>query len=479
MVPSVCAEQVAFRYPQHDHGLSPTSLAAAPGECVVITGPSGCGKSTLARCLTGLIPHLYHGELHGAVWLDGLHTTETPLWRLAERAGMVFQNPAGQMLATSVEEELVFGLENLGLPPAAIRKRVEAVVTQFGLESLRQRAPQTLSGGEQQKVALAAIMARQPPVLVLDEPLSMLDTTAAAQLVVDLTAVALAGTTVIIGEHRTEYLKELPALQTVQLGRSTDQQINELANQQVNRAESGHGEKLAPRAPFTLTVEGVTVRLGGRPVLREISFNAQGGEFLAIVGRNGVGKTTLLRALAGLQKYEGHIAVEEGRPAFGLVFQNAELQLFNASVREELHYRLPLVDEALYTYLLAVLGLTRYEATPPLLFSEGEKKRVALAAVLLRQPRDGVLLDEPSLGQDAAHKAMLAQLARDLTAAGRLVVVTTHDLALAAQADRLLLLGPEGIVAAGPPAQLFRDPAPWARLGLWVPPWIQVPRVAD
>jgi ABC-type hemin transport system ATPase subunit len=101
------------------------------------------------------------------------------------------------------------------------------------------------------------------------------------------------------------------------------------------------------------------------------------------------------------------------------------------------------------------------------------------AKAVLRQPRDGVLLDEPSLGQDAAHKAMLVRLARGLTAAGRLVVVTTHDLALAAQADRLLLLGPEGTTAAGPPAQLFRDPAPWARLGLWVPPWIQVPGVAD
>jgi energy-coupling factor transporter ATP-binding protein EcfA2 len=164
------AEAVAYRYPQNNYGLAPISLAVQPGERLLVAGPSGCGKSTLARCLAGLIPHLYRGALEGDVWLDGLHTAATPLWRLAERAGLVFQNPAAQMLGQSVEEEIVFGLENLGLSPPAIRESLEATLDRFGLEPLRKRSPQTLSGGEQQKLALAAIMARRPPILILDEP---------------------------------------------------------------------------------------------------------------------------------------------------------------------------------------------------------------------------------------------------------------------------------------------------------------------
>src|SRR5690606_31216075 len=155
-----------------------------------------------------------------------------------------------------------------------------------------------------------------------------------------------------------------------------------------------------PREPLTLCAEGVTVQLGRRTVLRNLNLTVRGGETAAIVGRNGVGKTTLLRALGGLVPYDGRIDGNGERADLGLVFQNADLQLFNASVRDEILYRVDNPDMALYEHLLDVLGLTRYENTPPLLLSEGEKKRVALATVLLRQPRHGVLLDEPSLGQD-------------------------------------------------------------------------------
>jgi energy-coupling factor transporter ATP-binding protein EcfA2 len=148
------------------------------------------------------------------------------------------------------------------------------------------------------------------------------------------------------------------------------------------------------------------------------------------------------------------------------------LQLFNASVREEILFRVPGPDMDLYEWLVAALGLARYEEVPPLLLSEGEKKRVALATVLMRRPRHGVLLDEPSLGQDARHKAQLICVARALAEAGQLVVLTTHDLTLAAQADQLALLGPEGFVAHGPPADVLHDDGAWASLGLSVPEWV-------
>jgi energy-coupling factor transporter ATP-binding protein EcfA2 len=462
----VRAQEAAYRYPQNSHGLAPVSLSIDPGERLLVTGPSGCGKSTLARCLTGLIPHLYHGTLTGEVWLGGQRTVDAPLWQLAERAGMVFQNPAAQMLAHSVEEEIVFGLENLGLPHDTIGERLEAALARFGLAAMRQRTPQTLSGGEQQKLALAAITARQPPVLVLDEPLSMLDGTAAADLVAHLAELAGAGTSVIVCEHREEYLASIPALGTLRLEGPGPPEAA-ISRLHLHPAEVTAGQ---------LEVEGLTVALGGRAILQDLSFSAEMGQVVAVVGRNGVGKTTLLRALAGLQKHEGSVRVNGTRPDLGLVFQNADLQLFNASVREEILYRVPEPDMVLYEWLLATLGLARYEQMPPLLLSEGEKKRVALATVLMRRPRHGILLDEPSLGQDAAHKAQLMRAARALAETGQLVVLTTHDLTLAAEADQLALLGPEGFVAHGPPAQVLHDGAAWARLDLSVPEWAKPPR---
>lgn len=468
MTSIVRAEGISFRYPQHDHGLAPITRDLQAGERWHMAGPSGCGKSTLARCLTGLIPHLYHGTLEGEVWLDGLRTRDTPLWQLAEHAGLVFQNPAAQMLAHSVEEEVVFGLENLGLPRDVIAERLEATLGRFGLRAMADRSPQTLSGGEQQKLALAAITARQPAVLVLDEPLSMLDGTAAAELVAHLGDLADAGTTLVVCEHRAEYLHSIPGLRTLSLNGPAPQGTEALTLS-LQPVASGAAR---------LEVEGLNVSLGGRPILRDLSFGLEAGQVVAVVGRNGVGKTTLLRALAGLQKHEGAIRINGSKPDLGLVYQNADLQLFNATVREEILFRVSDPDLDLYGWLLAALGLARYEEAPPLLLSEGEKKRVALATVLMRRPRHGILLDEPSLGQDAVHKAMLVRLMRALADAGQWVIVTTHDLPLAAEADRLLLLGSEGFVADGPPGEVLKNDGAWAKLGLSVPPWVHAPRAA-
>ncbi len=462
----VRAEQVSFRYPQDGHGLSAVSLDIRAGEAVLLAGPSGCGKSTLARCLAGLIPHLYRGRLTGQVWLGEMNTAQTPLWRLTERLGLVFQNPAAQMLTSSVDQEIILGLENLGLPRHEIRERLDEALDRFDLEPLRTRAPQTLSGGEQQKLALAAVMARRPSVLVLDEPLSMLDSTAGIELVMHLAELVRSGTTVVICEHRHERLRSLPGLRTVHL--------DPAARADAEGQEPGQAAfPAAPCSPFALEVSGLGVTLGGRPVLHELSFMAPGGQILAIVGRNGVGKTTLLRTLVDLQPHVGTVTVDGKRPDLSLVFQNPDLQLFNATVREEILYRIHRPDMRRYAWLIEMLGLRPYEATPPLLLSEGEKKRVALATALMRGCQHGILLDEPSLGQDAAHKARLVRMARALADAGQLVVMTTHDLSLAAHADRMVLLGSEGIVADGSPATLLNDPGPWARAELAVPAWVR------
>ncbi|MEW5871838.1 MAG: ABC transporter ATP-binding protein [Chloroflexota bacterium] len=459
------AEAVAFGYPQDGRGLAPVSLQLSPGEILHISSPSGGGKSTLARSLTGLIPHLYHGQMQGEVWLCGQRTDQQPLWALSEMAGLVMQNPTAQMLAPSVEEEIIFGLENLGLPTAEIDRRVDQALAEFGLQSMRRRTPQTLSGGEQQKLALAAITARRPPVLVLDEPLSMLDTTAAFDLIDLIARQSTQGTAVAICEHRHEYLSALAGLKTLELSGAGATIASESSLEWP-------GERLAEQR---LQARGLRVERGGRLILDGWDFCLPGGKVVAFVGRNGVGKTTLLRAIAGLQPYSGELRLLENglnaTPNFGIVFQNPDLQLFNASVHDEILYAVPNPDTRLYERLLRALDLERYAQTPPLLLSEGEKRRVALATALMHKPRHGILLDEPALGQDQDHKRMLIGLLRSLAGTGQMVVYSTHDIELAAQAHQLFLLGSTGILAAGSPREVFCQAGAWEQAGLRLPDW--------
>jgi energy-coupling factor transport system ATP-binding protein len=460
------AESVSFAFPQAGYGLAPVSLQVEAAQTLFILGASGCGKSTLARCLSGLIPHLYHGNYRGAVWLDSLRADQTPLWAFSEKVGLVFQNPAAQMLAGTVEEEILFGLENLGVGQSEAQEQLEHALSNFGLEELRQRSPHTLSGGEQQKLALAALTARRPPFLVLDEPLSMLDTTAAHDFIAALSEQVEEGLGVVVCEHRHEYLRGLPNLHKLELGGKNHAPV-------ISQLES---RLTGVQADWNLEVADLSVVRSGRLVIDRLNFTAQGGKLAALVGRNGAGKTTLLRSLAGLQPFSGNIHIRENgriiQPDFGLVFQNADLQLFNASVKQEILFRIERPNLGLYAELVRALDLEKYEHTPPLLLSEGEKRRVALATVLMRQPKHGVLLDEPALGQDADHKHQLVRTLRRITDSGQFVIYSTHDIELAAQADTMFLINPEGIISSGAPAQVLADRAAWDKLGLLVPEWI-------
>ena len=433
------------------------------GECLLITGPSGCGKSTLARCLTGLIPHLYKGHLQGEVWLDGSRTDQTPLWQLGEKATLVLQNTQAQMLASTVEGEIVFGLENLGLARTDIHLRLEQALDRFGLQKLRAHDPRRLSGGEGQRVMLAAILARRSPILVLDEPLSMLDTTAAHELVNHLAELAAQGSAIVVCEHRSRYFDNTTTFHEMALGCAGTTVIEDTSLAPL------------PQVPqFDLAIRQLSVAFGGRQVLDGLDLDLSGGQVVALVGVNGSGKTTLLRSLIGLQRHTGAIKVSDGdSPDLGLVFQNPDLQLFNPTVQDEVLYRVESPDENLYRWLMTSLGLERYQATSPLLLSEGEKKRLCLAIVLMRRPRHGVLLDEPTLGQDNYHRALLGRTVKGLAEAGRLVVVATHDLAWTLHyADRMLVLHEGRLAADGAPEAVLKDAPLWERVGLYVPPWL-------
>ena len=467
-LPTLETDDLAYTYhAQSIPSFQNVSLNVCAGERLLITGSSGCGKSTLARCLAGLIPHLYNGTLDGAVWLNGLRTDQTPLWQLAEQAGMVLQNTQAQMLASTVEDEIAFGLENLGLPHAEIKRRIEENLDRFGLQKYRAHDPRRLSGGEGQRVMLAAMLSRQPPLLILDEPLSMLDTSAAHDLVTHLTELARQGNAVVVCEHRSRYFDGAGAFREYPLTSPRDTAVH----------DDSDPAPIPDLLGFTLSVDNLSVAFGQRQVLNRLSFDLASGEIVALVGVNGSGKTTLLRSLIGLQRYEGKIKTSDGATTdLGLVYQNPDLQLFNPTTREEILFRVNHPNESLYSWLLKRLGLARYELSSPLLLSEGEKKRLCLAMVLMHQPRHGVLLDEPTLGQDDHHRLLLGRTAQALARAGRLVIVATHDLAWTAQyATRMLVLHEGQIIASGTPQTLLRDAGLWQRVDLYIPDWIWEP----
>jgi len=181
------------------------SIKIERGEFTLITGPSGCGKTTLCRCFNGLIPHFYQGELKGEIAVAGLKVAENPIHELAKHVGLVFQNPENQLFALSVEKDVAFGLENLGVPREEIRKRVDWALELADIYDLRERAPYELSGGQQQRVAIASVLAMQPEVMVLDEPTSFLDPLSAKKIfevIYELNRTL--GITVVLVEHRLD-----------------------------------------------------------------------------------------------------------------------------------------------------------------------------------------------------------------------------------------------------------------------------------
>lgn len=199
-------ESLTYTYPG---GTKPSirdvSIKIDKGEFVLITGPSGCGKTTLCRCFNGLIPHFYQGELKGEITVAGLRISEQPIYEMAKHVGLVFQNPENQLFALSVEKDVAFGLENLGVPREEMRKRVDWALNLTGICDLRERAPHELSGGQQQRVAIASVLAMQPEIIVLDEPTSFLDPLGAKKIfevIYDLNRKL--GITVVLVEHRLD-----------------------------------------------------------------------------------------------------------------------------------------------------------------------------------------------------------------------------------------------------------------------------------
>lgn len=410
----------------------------------LVAGDSGAGKSTLLRVLNGLVPHFHGGRISGRAVVAGLDVLVTPTRRLARHVGFVFQDPEIGFVRGTVAREVAFGLENLGVAPARIRRQVGEALDAVGIAGLSGRRLATLSGGERQRVALAAAIAGDPEVLVLDEPTSQLDDAGAALLAGVLDRLASSGRAVVVAEHRTGRFPGASRVVHLAGGR-----LGEGAGAPLPGPPGvGHAGG-DPGGRDAWWLEGVSAGPGGRSVLSGVTLRGAAGEVVVLTGGNGSGKTTLLRTIAGLlDPLAGTAGRAEGRVAY--LPQDPGVLLHRRSVRAEVEQTLRWSRSAGDpARMLDTLGLAGLAERDPRDLSGGQRQRAALASVLVGRPALA-LLDEPTRGMDAAARRGLATTVRQLAGEGASVVVATHDLDLARElGDRVLEVREGGVEPRG------------------------------
>ena len=528
-------EDVGVRFDdRREPVLRGVDLRVDEGEMVLVVGSTGSGKSTLLRCVNGLVPHFSGGTLSGRITVDGRDTRTHRPRDLADIVGVVGQDPAAAFVTDTVEEELAYGMESLGVTGDVMRRRVEETLDLLGLADVRQRTLRTLSGGQQQRVAIGGVLAAHPRILVLDEPTSALDPVAAEEVLAALTRLVHdLGLTVLLAEHRLERVvqyadrvvvvqngrvrADLPAAAmatspvsppVVDLGRLAGWSPLPLSVRDARRAAGPIRLQLAGRSvvravkPVTtsgldkalLSARALVVNRGRRAVLRGIDLEVNPGEVVALMGRNGSGKSTLLAAACGqLPARLGSVRTGGLDPAslkprqlvrhVGLVPQDPGLLLYGETVSGECR--------AADTDMHAAPGTTRAilvhlapdveDDTHPRDLSEGQRLALALAVVLAGKP-PLVLLDEPTRGLDYGAKTRLVASLRLLAAEQHGVLVATHDVELVAElADRVVVIADGEVVTDGPTdAVLAGSPAfaPQVAKVMHPQPWLTVADVA-
>ena len=474
--------------------LNGVDLTLDEGELVLVSGRTGVGKSTLLGVLTGLVPRFSGGTLSGDVRIDGVSVIDQPPRERAHDVGYVGQDPVAGFVTDTVEEELAYGMEQLGLPGDTMRRRVEETLDLLGIAELRQRDLRTLSGGQQQRVAIGSVLTTHPRLLVLDEPTSALDPTAAEDVLATLTRLVHdLGLTVLLAEHRLErvvpfadrmclltgdgqvlvgspdaILAVSPVVPPIiELGRAAGWSPLPLSVRDARR----HARSLdltppnvveTPAGPSVLSARGLTVAHGRNVVLDGVDLDLRSGHVTALMGRNGAGKSTLIWTLQGTQpRRSGTISIADqdpgrldaaGRRALvGLVPQTAADLLYLETVNDECSAADAGAGapDGTCRGLLDRLVPGLDETSHPRDLSEGQRLALVLAIVLTARP-PVVLLDEPTRGLDYAVKAELARIVRDLAAAGHAVLIATHDVEfVAGVADDVVVLAEGEVVSSG------------------------------
>jgi len=502
--PPLAVDGLTFRYRSAAApSISDLNFVAAAGDLLLIAGGSGSGKSTLLRCLNGLIPRSYSGDLSGQIAINGQAPATMGLAQLAQLVGTILQDPDRQIVASYVERQVAFGPENLGWPRERIRATVAATLDRLQITHLRNRETGGLSGGERQKVALAGLLSMNPRILLLDEPLASLDPASAREALALFRELADDGRAVLLVEHRVEdALVARPERtlflrggQLAFLGASEDflvladpREVKLPADVALARLGSGAQDRplIANRQSPIVNrqslgdplLEFADIRFGygdGPEILRGISLTLREGEVVAIMGPNGAGKSTLLRHGIGLLRPKSGQVRVAGRDArgatvaqlartVGYVFQSPSHMLFAPTVRDELTFgpRNLGIDaaaaDAAVPAALAQVGLAGFEDRAPLSLSFGQQKRLGIAAVLSMRPRV-LVLDEPTAGQDHGSTQALMHMIGGLEGLAATVLIT-HDVDLVVSyATRVVLMRDGQIEADGPPEQVLADRA--------------------
>jgi energy-coupling factor transport system ATP-binding protein len=500
------------------------------GEMVLVIGSTGTGKSSLLRLVNGLVPHHTGGILAGDVSVDGISTQLVRPGELAHLIGIVGQNPSTGFVTDTVEEELVFGMESMNIAPDVMRKRVEEILDLLALAPLRTRAISTLSGGEQQRLAIGSALVMHPKILVLDEPTSALDPIAAEEvlsiihrLVHDLSL------TVIIAEHRLERVigfadriihiagdgraeidipenilrKSDIAPPIVHLSRALNLDQVGLSVRDVRRMtedvrKDGRDlvETTKANSPASISISEVGLSYGSHIALKGVTTSIFEQEIVALMGRNGAGKSSLLQSIVGVKGIDrGEISIFGSNPAelkgkqrrttVGYIPQEPSDLLYAQSVAQECTQADKDNEIATGTTfeLLRTLVPSISEKTHPRDLSEGQRLALALAVVLSAQPR-ALILDEPTRGLDYQSKSLLIQILKNFARQpGKSVIIATHDVELVAElADRVIFLSEGEIVADGPTLDiLLASPAFAPQVSKVMSPrrWITVQDVID
>ena len=481
-----------YRYPTTDSwALRDVDLDVGAG-LTLVSGESGSGKSTLLRVSNGLVPHFHGGTVAGVAHVAGRSILSTPTRDLARHVGFLFQDSELQSVYATVERDVAFGLENLGVERGQMVDRVDEALSRLGIEHLRTRGVATLSGGERQRLALAGVLAMRPALLALDEPLSQLDPEAVPAFVSFLAETAASGAAVLVAEHRLDHLLGIAASLAIVAGEHLfgPGPVPDLVDSVVHPPDvvalgrrlrwtppaldvdgargrlqvvvRSDGHSPGPSGPVAWELRDASLDAGRQPILSAVDLRGRAGEVTVLMGPNGGGKTTLLRGIAGLiTPRSGSAERAPGRVAY--LPQNPTALLHRATVRAEVEFTLRRAAETeAPDAILGRLGLLHVAHRYPRDLSSGERQRAAIAAVLAGTPAVA-LLDEPTRGMDGAARRALTALVRDLAALGTSVVVATHDSDLAAAVgQRVLRVAGGSVRDLGPPASALRGDTPYA-----------------
>lgn len=463
MIEKIRFDNLSFAYDGTGNGkIKNINFFVPPGGCIVLTGRSGCGKTTVTRMLNGLVPEFFSGELTGDVFVDGEKLTDKQLYEIAKKIGSVFQNPKTQFFNTDTDGEIAFGMENSGVPREEIVKRVKKTADDLNITNLLNRSIFSLSGGEKQKIAFASVYAMNPEVYLLDEPSANLDSDAIYALREYIQILKNQGKTIIIAEHRLYYLKDLADeiyymdtgeikykwTQEAFLKLSIDER-KQLGLRSLKQEEAKINEKALKSGNADFEIRDFSIGYAKKEVLTGINFKANKGDIIAITGHNGVGKSTLLRTVCGLQKALRGIILWNGEvqnqkkllKRTYMVMQDVNYQLFADSVEHETCFGIKNPDFEKVEQVLKELDLYELKKKHPNTLSGGQKQRLAVAVSMLCD-KDILVFDEPTSGLDLESMRIVSELIKNLANMGKIVFVVTHDFELVSLAcTRIFQLG--------------------------------------